>query len=113
MSAGQVLPMFAAPTRENTLSAISRALLRIRSNGWCCEQLGKRLECSADTIKHATNEESLLNFHSIALLAFNFPDEFQMIETLWSYRATETVTPLDRLERIEREASAIRRELAA
>lgn len=87
-------------------------MLRIRSTGWTCEQLGKLLECSADTVENASNERSLLSFDSIARLGYHFPEEFGLIEALWTCRATPEPTPTERLERIERELKALREEVA-
>lgn len=104
--------LFPPPDRETSLKAISRALLRIRSNGWSATALGEELGCSADTIEAASNERSLLRFDCIALLAFKFPEEFSFIEQLWSGAVAAEPTVADRLERIEREVEAIRNEAA-
>ena len=109
----QIPGLLSAPGRQDCLTAVSRALLRIRSNGWSREALGKVLECSPDTIDRACAEEGMICFASIARMAFHFPDEFKLIEATWSCRATAPPTPLERLERIEREADALRKVLAA
>lgn len=111
MNGGTVLGIFQPPSREDSLRAISRALLRIRSKGWTLAALGKELDCHADTIKAASDEESLLNFDCVARLAFKFPEEFEMIEALWTCSAPAVPTAADRLERISNEVDAIRREL--
>lgn len=110
MSTAQVLPVFLPPTREDALRGVSRALLRIRSEGWTCDQLARQLDCSADTIKHASNEESLLSLDSVALLGFHFPEQFKMVEAVWSCRTPEPLTIADRVKRIERELTAIQKE---
>ena len=112
MNAGNVLPIFSAPGRDDCLKAVARALLRIRSNGWSCEAIGKALDCSADTVENASNEKSLLCFASLARLGFHFPEEFQLIETLWTCRVVEQPTVADRLDRIDRELDAIRKAAA-
>ncbi len=111
MSGPTVLGLFNPPSRDDCLKAVSRALLRIRSNGWTCDSLGKALDCSGDTIENASNEKSLLCFTSLARMAFHFPDEFDLVEALWTCAAVEEPTALDRLDRIEREAGAVRKEL--
>jgi hypothetical protein len=87
-------------------------LLRIRSHGWSRDALGGLIGCSADTIDNASNEKTMLSFDCIAALGFNFPEEFALVESLWNCRASTPPTTAERLERIEREASAIRKELA-
>ena len=112
MAGGNVLALL-APAKANCLTAVSRALLRIRASGVTCAQLGKVLECCPDTIEGASNEKSMLGFDHIALLAFHFPDEWALVESLWTCRAVETPSIADRLDRVEREISAIRRETVA
>jgi hypothetical protein len=113
MTRDNVLPIFSPPTLADCENAISRALLRIRSNGLCMTQIAKALNCSAGTIENASNAKSLLNFESVALLAFHFPEEFALIEGLWTFRAAVALTPIDRIARIEGDISAIRKEFAA
>ena len=113
MSDGNVLGLFNAPGRQDCLAAVARALLRIRSNGWSREALGKVLECSPDTIDNATNEKGMLCFVSIARMAFHFPDEFALIQAAWTCCDTARPTPAERLDRIEREFDALRKEIAA
>jgi lambda repressor-like predicted transcriptional regulator len=112
MNAPTVFPHFPPATRDDALKAIARALLRIRSKGWSCAALGKELDCSADTIENASNERSLLSFENLLPLATKFPDEWKMVEALWTLRPPEQPSLPDRLERIERELDAIRREAA-
>lgn len=108
-----VLGIFAAPSRDDTLKAISKALLRIRSEqGLTCEKIGKALGVSSDTIENATNEKSLLGFEAIALLGFYFPDEFRVIEELWTMSAAPEPSPVERIDRVERELEALRKLVA-
>lgn len=103
-----VLGIFAAPGRDDCLKAISRSLLRIRSEqGLTCAQIGKALGVSADTIENATNEKSLLGFEALALLGFYFPDEFRVVEELWTMSAAPEPSPADRIDRMERELEAL------
>lgn len=59
-----------------------------------------------------SNEESLLSFDSVALLCEAFPDECAQITVLFCGGNAPAPTVSDRLERIERELDAIRREAA-
>ena len=112
MTSGNVLGFLAAPDRETSLHAISLVLLKIRATpGMTCEKLGKTLDCSADTVRAASNEETLLSFDTVGRLLYFFPEHCGPIHELWS-GAVETPTIADRLERIERELDALRREAA-
>lgn len=112
MTDGQVLGFLAAPDRQMCLHAISKVLLKVRSlDGMTCDKLGKTLECSADSIRHASNEESMLSFDCIARLCYFFPEQCAPVFELWG-RAAPALTVADRVDRIERELAAIRREAA-
>jgi len=108
----KVSGLFPPPDRTDCLKAISRALLRIRSEGYSLDALGTALGCNGDTVANASNEKTMLSFESIALLGFHFPEQFNLIAGLWNCHASAPLTIADRLERIEREAAAIRREVA-
>ncbi len=112
MTNGNVLGFLAVPDREDSLRAISLALLKVRAlDGMTCPKLGKLLDCCPDTIAKASNEESLLSFDSVARLCYLFPDESKPVRDLWE-RAEDAPTVAERLARIERELDAIRRESA-
>ena len=107
-----VLGFLAAPDRQMCLYAISKALLQVRAlESMTCEKLGKTLECSADSIRHASNEESMLSFDCLARLCYFFPDQAAPVFELWG-RAVETLTVADRVARIEHDLDAIRKEMA-
>jgi hypothetical protein len=113
MTNGNVLGFLAAPDRDISLRAISLALLKVRSiPEMTCEKLGEALGCSADTIRNASNEESMLSFDGVARLIYFFPDEAAPVRQLWE-RGAEAPTANERIERIERDLEAIRKELAA
>lgn len=112
MTNGQVFGFLAAPDRQLSLRAVSLALLKVRSlPEMTCEKLAKTLECSADTIRNASNEETLLGFDHIGRLLYFFPDETAPIRDLWE-RAGDQLTITDRIARIERDLAAIRKEAA-
>lgn len=109
-----VLGIFGDPDRESCLNAIRCALLRVRADtNASCERIGKLLDCSADTIENACkqNNGSLLSFDSIAKLVYHFPEASAPILHLWELRPAERPTTVDRIERIERELAAIRKEV--
>jgi hypothetical protein len=112
VNAPNVLPFLLAADRNICQRAISLTLLKVRAiEGVTCEKLGGWLECSADTIRNATNEETLMSFDAIVRLCQFFPDQSAPILELFAITA-DNPTVGDRLERIERELDAIRREAA-
>jgi hypothetical protein len=110
--AAERIPTLFPPDRKDCQKAIALAILRLRSNGWSREALGVELGVSADTIDNASNERGLLSFDSVALLAFKFPDEFRLVEAIWSARALAPLTLAERLDRVDGDLAAIRREVA-
>ncbi len=107
-----VLGFLAAPDRELSLRAVSLALLKIRSlDDMTCEKLGNAVGCCADTIRGASNEENLLSLDCALRLMFLFPDESKPLRDLID-GPSEPPTFAERLERIERELDAIRKEAA-
>lgn len=103
-----VLGFLAAPSEADCHHAVSLALLKVRSiKGMTCDNLAKLLDCSAETIRNASNEKTLLSFDSIARLCYLFPLESTPIHELWDGPA-EQPTPAERFERIERELVALR-----
>lgn len=109
-----VLGIIGAPSREDSLKAISKCLLRIRSEHSITNiQLGKVLECHADVVGNAISEKSLLNFDTVARLGYFFPDEFRIIEELWAYSAAPQRTLPERIDGLHRALDQIKRELVA
>jgi len=103
-----VLGFLAAPAKGDCQRAISLALLKVRSHkDMTCDKLAKLLECSAETIRNASNEETLLSFDAVARLCYLFPLETTPIHELWDGPA-EQPSPAERIERIERELGALR-----
>lgn len=113
MANANVLPFMMAADRNVCLRAISLTLLKVRAlDGITCEKLGKAIDCSGDTIRNATNEETLLSFHSIVPLCQLFPEQARPILELFGMAAEQPTTE-DRIDRIERDLEAIRKELVA
>ena len=99
------------PDRETCLHAVAISLLRIRSDyGLTAKQLAKVADCGPDAIYDATNEKHLISLDSAVLLCDHFPDETAPIRALFAGGIAPAPTVADRLERIERELDAIRRE---
>lgn len=90
MTNGHVLGFLSAPDRQTSLRAISLALLKVRSlDGMTCEKLGKVIECSADTVRAASNEETLLSFDTVKRLQYFFPDQCEPIRELTDHAVKE------------------------
>ncbi len=113
MSNTNVLGFLAAPDRESSLRAIGLSLLKVRAiDGMTCEKLGKTLECSADTIRNASNEETLLAFDCVMRLCYFFPEQTATIRALQAPPA-EVPSIDDRIARIDRELDEIRKQARA
>jgi hypothetical protein len=109
MTNGQVLGFLAAPDRQVSLRAISLALLKVRAlDGMTCEKIGNALACSADTIRAASNEETLLSFDTAKRLEYFFPDQCGPIRELTDH-AAEEMTAADHRAAIEYHAGQLAR----
>jgi len=106
-----VFGFLAAPSRDASLHAIAKAILAVRSLGVTYKEIAKAIDVSPDTIEAAAAEKSLLSFDAVARLVYLFPAEARAICELMA-PPCEQPTVADRLERIERELDAIRREAA-
>lgn len=112
MMGGDVLALFGPAEREDCLYALSKAVLRIQANGTPFTEIARKINASTDTVEAAAHGHSLLTFDKVARLAHHFPAEFAIVAPLFSPAPTGPLTVADRLERIERELDAIRREAA-
>ena len=107
MTGGNVLGFMFAPDRDISLRAVSRALLKVRAmDGMTCAKLGSVVGCCADTIRAASNEETLLSFDVIARLAYFFPDQCVTIHELWGRERAE-LTAADHQAAIERHTAEL------
>jgi DNA-binding XRE family transcriptional regulator len=107
MTDGNVLGFLCAPDRSMSLRAVSLALLKVRAlDGMTCEKIASVLDCSADTVRAASNEDTLLSFDTIARLAYFFPDQCSPIHELWN-RARVDLTAEDHSAAIENHTAAL------
>lgn len=108
-----VLGIFAEPDTDLCRNVIARALLRIHANhdDMTWKKLAKRLDVHPNTLAAAVKGESLLSFDAIARIGYHYPDEFELIETLWLASVRMPVTTDDRLDAMQRELDALRREV--
>jgi hypothetical protein len=109
MTNGNVLGFLAAPDRETSLRAISLSLLKVRSlDGMTCDKIGHALGCSADTVRAASNEETLLSFDTAKRLEYFFPDQCGPLRELTEH-AREEMTAADHKAAIEFHMNALLR----
>lgn len=108
--APNVLGIFPEPDRELSVNVIARCLLRIHANHdeltW--KKLAKRLDVHPDTLASAVKGASLLGFDVIARIGYHFPDEFELVETLWLASVRPPVTTADRIDAMQRRFRAPR-----
>jgi plasmid maintenance system antidote protein VapI len=89
MTGGSVPHYLFAPDRDISLRAVSRALLKVRAlSGMTIPKVAEALGCSADTVKDASNEFTLLTFDKIARLVYLFPEQCEPIFELWNREPT-------------------------
>lgn len=113
MNGARVCGLFNPPSREDALRAISRAVLRIKADtGATYPEMGEALDCSADTLERAANEQSLLNADTLLRIQFHFPEAYQFVEQIATGSIAPRKTAADRFDLIEREIAALRREQA-
>jgi hypothetical protein len=113
MASPHVLSLFGRPDRKAALAAIGRVIHLIRRNhAFSFVEIAKVVECSPDTLERAYRHETQLQAETIASLLWAFPDCAGPWERLCRPEAVPEATIEERLERIEREASTIRRAIA-
>ena len=108
-----VLPIFAEPDGNISLTAIADAVRKTKycerlTNG----ELAFELRVDASTIENAEAQRNLLKFDTVARLLRKYPQHCAAIFQLWDPSPTTEPTVAERLDRIERETSAIRKEIA-
>ena len=114
MNAPHVLCLFGRPDRTSALAAIARVIWLVkRRHALSCAEIAKVIECSPDTIERALNRETMLGADNLAALLWSFEDCAEPWQRLCQPEAAPEMTIEERLQRIEREAATIRREIAA
>ena len=107
MTNGHVLGFLAAPDRQTSLRAISLALLKVRAlDGMTCDKIANALACSADTVRAASNEETLLSFDTAKRLEYFFPEQCGPISELADH-VSEPLSADDHRAAIERHTEAL------
>jgi hypothetical protein len=120
-SVAQFCGLLPPPERIDALNAVAKTIGLVRRRyTLTAKDIARSLtqpngeSPDPDTIGRAERGENLLSFDLIAQLAFLYGDCAAPLRALLEPAPTAEPTTLeDRLERIEREAAAIRRELQA
>lgn len=113
MTNGNVLGFLAAPDRQTSLRAISLALLKVRAlDDMNCEKVANALACSIDTVRAASNEETLLSFDTAQRLLYFFPDQCGPMRELVDHMADD-LTAEDHRAGIEYHTAALLRMVMA
>lgn len=94
--------------RKKCILVVRLVIRRIQRDGWTFNDLAELVGASSYTISNAAHGRTMLSFLTVARLAFHFPKQSDLIQKLWE-RPEPTVE--ERLDRIERELGALRREV--
>jgi hypothetical protein len=103
----------ARPTRHAYREAVADIVRSIKAQHRLSnEALGDVVGCHEDTIKNAENQAGNLDAVTLLALAWAFGEEaIAPVRSLYLRSGPDLPTALERLERIEREAAALKREL--
>jgi transcriptional regulator with XRE-family HTH domain len=106
--------LFGKPSRDTYRAAIKQVVLDVKArSGFDNEQLGEKLGISKDTVDNAENMVSSLEAVTLLKIAFFYgEDVIAPVRALYLCAPTERASVADRLDRIEAETRAIRREIA-
>jgi transcriptional regulator with XRE-family HTH domain len=105
--------LFGRPSRDTYRAAVKQVVLDVKSrSGFDSEQLGEKLGVSKDTVENAEKMVSSLEAVTLLKIAFFYGEEvIAPVRALYLCAPTEHPSINDRLDRIEREARAIRSEV--
>ncbi len=106
--------LFGKPGTRSYRAAVKQIILDLKARYRLSNDgLGDRIGVEGDTVRNAENEIGSLNAVTLMVIAYEFgEDAIAPVRQLYLCAPTEQATVGDRLERIEREAAAIRREVA-
>lgn len=106
--------LFGTPKRDSYRAAIKQVVLDVKArSGFDSEQLAEKLGISKDTVENAENAVSSLEAVTLLKIAYFYGEEvIAPVRALYLCAPTEQPTISERLDRIEREARAIRNEVA-
>ena len=108
--------LFGPPRQKSYRLAVADALRAVkRDNGLSCIGLADRLGCSDQTIRNALDDDGTDCLNAVTMLRLGYEFGEKVLEPVIALARKCAVTPPtvdDRIERIERELDAIRREAA-
>jgi DNA-binding XRE family transcriptional regulator len=109
-----VRSLFGRPSSRSYRIAIAQVIRDVKARHKLSnERLGELIGCSEQTAANAENECGDLSPVTLLSIAYAFGEEaIAPVRSLYLCAPAEQPTIADRLDRIEREASAIRREMA-
>jgi uncharacterized protein (DUF433 family) len=105
--------LFGKPTRKGYRAAIKSIVLGIQAaKGWDDQELADFIGCGKETIENARTEAHSLDVLTLLNIAYAFGENaIQPVRDLYLCKPVEPLGILDRVERIEAEAAALRRQL--
>jgi transcriptional regulator with XRE-family HTH domain len=106
--------LFGGPARSAYRSAVSQIVRDLKAaHKLSNERLAERLRCSESTIFNAENENGNLDPVTLLMIAWEFGEAaIEPVRQLYLCAPVDQPSVADRLERIEAETRAIRREIA-
>jgi hypothetical protein len=105
----QDFSFLAAPDKDSCLFAISKAILSVRGSGVTFKKIAQTLNVTDPTVANAVAEHHLLHVDAVLRLCYFFGPHCGPIRKL-ILAPVAAPTLDDRIEHIERELAAIRRE---
>lgn len=118
-SAPQICGLLPPPDRNDVVFAVAKSIGLIRRRGFTAKDIARSLKQpngdppDPETISRAERGENLLSADLIFQLAYIYGECADPVRALLDQAPIlEPTTLADRLDRIEREAAAIRKELA-
>ena len=105
--------LFGRPTQRAYKAAVKQIVLNVQAaRGWDDQELADFVGCSRDTIKNARKEAHTLDVLTLLNLAYAFGESaIEPVRALYLCAPVESATAETRLNRIEREINALRKEL--
>lgn len=107
--------LFGRPTSGSYRAAVSQIIREVKARHKLSnERLAELIGCSEQTIANAEGERAENNLNAVTLfsIAYAFGEEaIEPVRALYLCAPTEQPTPATRLNRIEREINALRKEI--
>ena len=110
-----VLPLYDKPRQKAYRFAIAKVIRDLKSKHSLSNvSLGEEIGCSAETVSNAENEANDLNPVTLLRIAFEFgEDAIAPVRELYLCRHREPETLTDKLDALQDQINAVRKELQA